>query len=203
MSRSCRLLVIAFWAVVTPTGCSVLHYPVDRAKDLVDVVGFDLYWGQGVIAHAQATKMVQLGVGSFDGNILKIHNRAIGVVEEIRSEAGLPFYYFTVYDRKAVAGNDKFLKRHREITGLGEVQYNLADPQDRGFYAVGANLALFIGAGVDVDLFQALDFMTGWLFFDLGRDDYRNRDREPVENPRYKGTGDRPISGDLTLRATY
>lgn len=198
VSRTRALLVCL---VTTSTGCeAILDYPVDRAKDLVDVIGLELYWGQGVVAHAQATKMVQLGLGTFDGDVMKYHRRVAGMVEEMRAEAGFPLYYFTIYDRKPLTENPEFLEQ--QLEGLGEVHYSLTDPHDRGFYDIGATLVAFFGVGVSIDLYQTLDFMTGWLGVDIGRDDARNHKRKPVANPRYKSTAETPISEGMRYNAT-
>ena len=182
----------------TSFGCqAILDYPVDRAKDFVDVVGFDIYWGQGVVVHGQMTKLAQVGLGSFDGDILKCHRRACGVVEEMRSEGGLPFYYFTAYDRKIRLGNTRFWSQ--DLSGIGEVHYNLKDPNDRGFYEFGATLGVMVGLGFDIDLLQTLDFMTGWFGIDFGRDDARNKGRQRVENPRYKSVDQQPVSGEVVV----
>jgi len=75
------------------TGCqSVADYPVDRARDFSDVFGVDFYWGQGLLANARATKLVQAGIGKFDGCVASYDKRAAGVKEEMRAEAGVPLY---------------------------------------------------------------------------------------------------------------
>ncbi|HLU47062.1 MAG TPA: hypothetical protein VK116_03225 [Planctomycetota bacterium] len=186
-------------------GQAIVDYPIDRAADLIDILGFDLYWGRGVLAQAQATKVVQAGAGTFDGKILKYARRSIGISQELRAEAGLPLYYFTAYDRKAVAGNERFLENHADLEGLGEAHYNLTDPNDRGFYEVGGRAAVFVGVGVSFDVLQLADFFVGFFGADIGNDDRRHQadpTNEPIENPRYKGPGDRPISGgEPTLAA--
>jgi hypothetical protein len=171
----------------------------DRAKDLGDVVGLDVYWGQGILAHGRATKFAQMGAGIFDGDILKYRRRAAGIVDEMRSEGGVPLYYYTAYDRAVRSGTEEFLRRHEDphhLARLGKAQYSLTDPHDRGFYEVGIDAALFVGLGLSVDIFQTFDFVLGWFLIDLGRDDSWNEDREPVSGPRYyKPIKETPISG--------
>lgn len=199
---SSRYLWIALWVTVVATsaGCETIkNYPVDRAKDFVDMVGFNLYWGQGFIAQGRMTKIAQMGVGSFDGEIVKYQRRALGVVEELRSEAGVPLFYFTAYDRCIPPGRfatETFRKQHQQMTGLGAVHYNLRDPNDRGFYEVGADVAVFLGLGVNVDVYQVMDFVIGWFGIDIGKDDARHRHRKPVANPRYQGVEKTPLSGE-------
>lgn len=200
------LLVFAVVAAASVSGCgggrtvgqSILDYPRDRAMDLVDVLGFEFYSGQGVLAHVQMTKIAQLGAGTFDGDILRCDRRALGWIQEMRAEAGLPFYYFTIYDRAPHWGNTTLIERIEAMEHLGEVQYSLTDPDDRGFYQVGGRLAVCLGLGAHVDLFQTMDFFMGWLGLDIGRDDVRHQvqpDVERVTGPRYEPVGSRPISG--------
>ena len=194
MARFYRSVFLCMMAAAS-VGCSaIVNYPVDRANDLIDIVGFDVYWGQGVVLHGQATKLAQLGVGSFDGDILKYHRCSFGVMEEIRSEAGLPLYYFSIYDRKPRVGNQLFLDQYRKTKGLGKVHYSLIDPHDRGFYEMGATVVLFAGVGFSLDVFQSLDFIMGWIGIDIARDDARNKNRPRVGNPRYESAAELPIS---------
>jgi hypothetical protein len=188
------------WAITlsTAVGCETLvNYPVDRAMDLADVAGINFYWGQGGLAHARATKIVQGGVGAFDGDIFKLGNRSYGLVEEMRSEAGLPLFYFTAYDRKPVpeCSSALFVTENSNLEGLGKAHYNLTDKQDRGFYELGIDVALFAGVGFSIDFFQVLDFTLGWVGIDIAKDDARHSSRQRVKNPRYEGIKGTPVTG--------
>lgn len=199
MSRSASYAFTLCLVGVVTVGCqNVGDYFEDRGKDFTDIVSLELYWGQGIVANARMTKVAQMGVGAFDGDILKYSRRAFGVVEEARAEAGVPFYYFTAYDRQVLRGNEEFLARHEDpahLARLGVAQYNLTDSDDRGFYEFGGSAAFFVGLGLGVDLLQILDFTTGWFLVDIGRDDIRNSGRDDVSNPRFEPIGDTPISG--------
>jgi len=196
MSRLALVLVAACTLSTAASGCgSLASYPMDRLQDLSDVFGGEFYWGQGFLANARGTKVVQLGAGSFDGNIASYDKRAVGVATEIRAEAGLPLYYFTTYDRKSEIGNRVFNERVDEIDVLGVVKYNLTDPQDRSFYEVGVSVAAFAGVGVHVDVLQAIDFVLGIVGLDIGKDDARHRDvQAPVHGPRYQKISELPIT---------
>ena len=196
MSRISRFTVSCALLCAMSSGCqSVVDYPVDRAKDFIDIVGVDFYWGQGVLANIRATKLVQAGIGKFDGCHASYATRACGVAEEIRAEAGLPLYYFTMYDRTATdMSNENFVERLAAETGYGEVKYNLTDPQDRSYYQVGANAAVFVGLGLNVDIFQVLDFGLGIFGLDIGKDDSRYDDVPDVHGPRFERISDLPVS---------
>jgi hypothetical protein len=213
MHRSTISCVFALAVAGGGSGCggrsvaqSIVDYPIDRAKDLMDVIGFEFYWGQGLLAQAQATKFAQIGAGTFDGEILSYRCRSLGAANELRAEAGLPLYYFAAYDRSPIFGiTDAYLESHKDKTGLGEVHYSLTDPNDRGFYEVGGRLTAFLGVGLWVDVLQACDFFAGFVGADIGRDDRRHMDEDPDDSPRpapirgpwYKGPSDRPLSGGV------
>jgi hypothetical protein len=168
---------------------------MDRVNDLTDVVGAEFYWGQGLLANVRGTKLVQVGVGTFDGNIASYDRRAMGVATEMRAEGGFPLYYFTTYDRKSEIGNDVFNQRVADVENPGVGKYNLTDPQDRSFYQVGGTLAAFVGVGVHVDFLQALDFVVGLIGLDIGKDDARFREvQPPVKGPRFERISDLPVT---------
>jgi hypothetical protein len=196
MTRLAHVLVTGVSLCLVASGCGVIaNYPIDRANDLVDIFGAEFYWGQGILANARGTKIVQAGIGAFDGSIASCDKRAIGVASEVRAEGGLPLYYFTTYDRRADMGNRTFDQRVAAIDELGKVKYNLTDPHDRSFYQVGASVAAFIGVGVNVDLLQTLDFVVGLVGLDIGRDDKRHQGvEEPVHGPRLEEISDLPVT---------
>jgi hypothetical protein len=197
MSRFAFLLLTISFLSFLNVGCVVGDYFGDRFQDFSDVASCELYWGQGIQVNGRITKVAQMGLGAFDGDALKYNRRAVGVVEEMHAEAGVPLLYFTAYDRKVLRGNEEFVSRHEDpehVAKLGKAHYNLTDPHDRGFYEVGAHLTAFVGVGASVDILQTLDFVLGWMLIDIGRDDTWSEDREPVANPRYEAIGDTPVS---------
>ncbi len=192
-----RLAVLfGSFLLLTATGCgSIASYPMDRVNDLGDIFSANFYWGQGVLANMRGTKIVQAGVGTFDGNIASWDRRAVGVSRELRAEGGFPFYYFTTYDRKSEIGNPLFNTRIENIENPGEVKFNLTDPDDRAFYQVGVDVAAFVGVGVSVDLLQTIDFVFGIFGLDIGKDDARHQEvQPPVHGPIYEKVSDLPVT---------
>lgn len=192
---------VRFWVVSSLAlpaslvlGCTYLS---DRGRDLTDCGGVEFYAGQGGLVNARATKLVQAGLGAFDGDIVHCGRRAIAGTEEIRAEAGIGPYYYTVYDRTLdwVKGSQR--NWASDPNEYGKVHWNPRDPNDRRFYEIGVSVAAFLGVGVNVDLFQIFDFVLGIFTIDIGKDDACNREVPDVGDPRYKPIGERPLTGPV------
>ena len=149
-------------------GCAYFH---DRCKDASEVVEAGVGFALGVEANVRAFKPFQVGLGSYYGPWIGLHEGRLAVWYETRVEMGLPFYYLHEVYRK-----DGTLPGIAH-PNFGEAAYSpymndLFLFTDRGFFEVGVTMALLVpGVDLSVDLAETTDFLLGWFGVDLLEDD--------------------------------
>ena len=138
-------LCLAFLSLLALSGCSA--YVGDRLKDASEIIDVGLGLSVGLEANARATKMFQLGIGSYSGDWMGLKEGRLALWREERSELGIaPLYFHEVFRT-----SDTLLDiRHPLILdpGYGPYLNDLGLMTDRGFFEVGGTVN-FIVAGMD------------------------------------------------------
>ncbi|MFH0945417.1 MAG: hypothetical protein V2A76_09495 [Planctomycetota bacterium] len=166
-----RRYVMALLALLPPAGgCS---YMADRGLDLAQVVDLSVGLSEGVDVNARATKLAQLGFGSYRGSYwMGLKDGLFDVWQEERSELGIgPLYVHEVFRSE---GSRLLDIRYPLFGDAGFREYclDLTHLSDRGLLDVGATLnVVFLGFDAAVKTSEILDFLCGLFVFDLLEDD--------------------------------
>ena len=150
----------------------VALYLPDRILDLLDVVSFDFHGGPGAFADFHVTRAVQASAGA----------RVVGGIG-LLPQRTLPGFQFQADLGAQVfgIGDQRFVGFLSGPSGLFSGAANLRGPhspsdrfyQDfRDYWAIGASGTLgFAGAGAELHLVQAVDFLLGFGGVDICNDD--------------------------------
>ena len=147
-----------------------------RVRDLGDIVTLKLGWGthRSIGVQARATKLVQIGAGSFEGWVVAIDRGCVGVMKEAEIEAGVSIFYISYVGRK-VTWQTKDAERRNVFYGdvgeKGELTFedlNLYDDENAHPGSVGAQVQLPFLPKIEafVNLGEVPDFVLG--FFHIG-----------------------------------
>ena len=126
----------------------------DLILDFGDIVSFDAALGEGFLAHAQATKLVEGGLGYTNTLKFVYDRRGVGFVRETRKEGGLGPVYYRDLTTEFIHGT-KTLAARAGVVKDYSIRHN-----EMGHWAdVGVDgHALFVGVGVRVSPKEAMDF---------------------------------------------
>jgi hypothetical protein len=155
-----------------PLAARIALYLPDRFLDLLDIVSFDVHAGPGAFVDVHATRAVQLSGGlRVVGGIGLLPQRALPGFQ-LQADAGAQVFG---------VGDQRFVGFLSGPSGLFSGAANLREPhspsdrfyQDfRDYWAIGASGTLgFGGAGADLHLVQAADFLLGLAGIDICNDD--------------------------------
>ncbi len=173
-------------------GCAYLK---DRGLDLAQSVDLSLGFSEGVDVNLRATKVLQLGVGSYHAPLwFGLKDGLLDGWQEERSEIGIgPLYLHEVFRHE---GSRLLDIRHPLFgdPGFREHSNDLTHLTDRGWLDVGGTLNLiFLGIDVSFRTAEFVDFLGGIADFDLLDDD--------VYAPGDSALEDRILSSDARIRA--
>jgi hypothetical protein len=169
MKRSSFLFLLTGILVVSTCGCA--GYLQDRLKDASEIVELGVGYSKGLTLNLRATKLAQVGVGSYSGDWAGLREGCLCTWSEERTEFGLtPFLYHEVFRK-----SDRLVDiRHPLMWDPGYETFlnDLFLVTDRGFFEVGvtANIVVF-GVDAAVELAEVADFLTGLVGIDLLEDD--------------------------------
>lgn len=172
------------------SGRGVGDYFHDRLQDLRDVAGAAVTVGPGLLAHARATQIFQVGGGYYTGYKLGTWHRSAGVWEQSETSGGAaPLFWIRTLSREGIYGDiidigvgdsdcDKavsfwaFLIRGDLHAHTGPDEQRAHD-LDQSFWDIGAGVHIgLIGLDAYVNPMEMLDFLLGWFGVDFMRDDY-------------------------------
>ena len=179
-------------------------YAKDRFLDALDIVQADLSVGDGVIANAHFTKVLQAGGGYMNyGTRWGFLRRSAGLWSDDRVEGGVACgfnLYWVNLNRVPVWGTSTLFEQGFSYEGP-----DYRDNHDRHWSDIGAQLHVFVaGLNLNVSPFEAADFVAGIFALpsiyasplspemDLGDDDTRARLREKYDLPYFRYTLENP-----------
>jgi len=166
-----RRVLVLWWAALLPFGgCS---YVADRGVDLAQVVDLSVGLSQGIDLNARATKLLQIGFGSYRGAYWAgLKDGLFDAWQEERSELGIgPFYVHEIFRSEGSRLLDIRYPLFGDA-GFREHSLDLTHLSDRGLLDVGLTLnAVFFGLDGAFKTAEALDFLCGLFVFDLLQDD--------------------------------
>jgi hypothetical protein len=174
----CLAAVVLVAGAPSRASAGVIEYFRDRGEDLLDVFRLRFmvpYRAEGYGLKARVTSLAQAGYVHFNGSAFGMDRRAIGQVHEKRTEGGVSVVYFSRTQMEKVRGND-YLD--------SDAIWNQAAPRgimrrgsswdDGRLHPVSVGAEVELGAfGLDVGAYptEAIDFVLGWLFLDIYKDD--------------------------------
>lgn len=125
----------------------------------------------GVEVNVRATKVVQVGFGSYSGDWIGLREGRLAYWREGRIEMGLTPFYYHELNRKSDTLVDIRHPRFGEA-GYGVYMNDFHIITDRGFFELGITANL-VAIGVDLALegAEVFDFLTGWFGLDVLEDD--------------------------------
>lgn len=163
------------WSLVVVAGllngCQAAFWQ-DRLVDLTEVADLTVTTGVGMGFSARCSNFLQVGAGSFDGTAHGLVEGRLVQVREQRSEFGLSMFHFYEYRRRA---EGRLLEiRHPRFgdPGYQERFFSSELLADRWYFDLGLSAHLvFLGGNAAFHLEEFLDFLAGWVGYDLLRDD--------------------------------
>jgi len=181
------LLALALLGAPGRGDAGVLNYLRDRGEDLLDVVRLRFispHRAEGYGLKARATALAQAGYVHTNGLAYGMDRRAIGVTAERRTEGGIGPFYFSRTQMARVAGRSHFDPESPwNLAHRRGVVRNLPAWDDGRLHPLSIGAEAQIGLfGLDLGVYptEALDFVTGWLFFDIYKDDQTYVDSLPL-----------------------
>jgi hypothetical protein len=166
--------------MLLPAASGCAGYLRDRLKDASEIVELSAGLSIGVEANVRATKVLQAGVGSYNGDWCGLKEGRLAAWREHRVEMGIaPFFY-----QELKRTSDTLLEiRHPRYGESGfEIYMNdLHLITDRGLFEFGltANL-IVLGIDLDLDGAELADFLMGWFGVDILSDDAWSRTQEEL-----------------------
>ncbi|MGH7151383.1 MAG: hypothetical protein ACREIU_11830 [Planctomycetota bacterium] len=148
----------------------------DRARDFGQILDADLSLGPGVRGYAGASPLAEVGLGSTNARHAGLRDGFLGTWTEERSELGVgPLFLHEVELRDA----SRSIVGHRTARfgepGFDPDPFEWETATDRRWLDVGIGGHLYLGASVEIRLFELLDFAGGLLGLDLAGDDVAGR----------------------------
>ena len=180
--RLVPVLVLCFAAGLL-VGCKAPNLQ-DRMNDAAQMVRLNVGWGPGLLANAQVTRVLGLGLGAYDSRRMGFRNGYGWIWDERRYDLNLiaPIWGWEDVDA-TLAGGMPVTPLHgdeHKTNPPGEkpskfswtgVPRTLSD-KNRGWFEVSANVHLvWIGLEVGVDFGEIVDYLVGWFGFDPAGDD--------------------------------
>jgi hypothetical protein len=155
-----------------PIAARIALYLPDRILDLLDIATFDVHFGPGAFADVHATRAVQAALGA----------RVVGGIGFLPQRTVPGFQFQADFGGQVFGvGDQRFVGFLSGPSGLFSGSANLRTPhspsdriyQDyRDYWSVGGSAtAGVIGAGADLHLVQAADFVLGLAGIDICNDD--------------------------------
>lgn len=165
---------------VRPPISPLSRYFIDRGHDILDVFIANFAAGEGVLIHAQGTKIAQAGIGIMsDCDKYGFVSRAFGRWREERAEVGVSLAYLSNSRRKALIFN-KFLydwcveSKSDETTDI-----DIFRNTDRDFWDISVTVHIFFfGFEIGFRPKEFFDCLLGILTIDFMADDMINRMRK-------------------------
>lgn len=173
-------------AAPRPAAAGVAEYFRDRGEDFLDIFRIRYivpYRAEGYGAKARVTALAQVGYVHLNGSAYGMDRRAIGHNVEKRTEGGVSIFYASRTEMVKVSGN-QYLDSDsdwNQAAARGIMRQGGAwDDGRRHPVSIGAEVELGI-LGIDLGVYptEAFDFLTGWIFFDIYKDDRSFTDRLP------------------------
>ncbi|MBU0754447.1 MAG: hypothetical protein KJ645_04865 [Planctomycetes bacterium] len=163
-----NLLWFALIVIFCLPGCG---YFKDRVKDASEMFEFGMGISMGLDANLRATKLAQVGVGSYAGHWIGLREGRFAYWVEDRVDMGLsPLYFHEVYRR-----SDTLLDIRHPLPsedGYDSYMNDLFLLTDRGFFEIGFTFNLiFLGVDAAFEGAEIFDFITGFFGFDPLADD--------------------------------
>jgi hypothetical protein len=160
------------YTVERSLGARVALYLPDRILDFFDIVTFDVHAGPGAFADFHVTRAVQASAGGrVVGGIGLLPQRTLPGFQ-LQADVGAQVFG---------VGDQRFVGFLSGPSGLFSGAANLRGPhspndrfyQDfRDYWAIGGSATLaFAGAGAELHLVQAADFLLGFAGIDVCNDD--------------------------------
>lgn len=168
----CTAIFVLFLSLPA-AGCA--GYLKDRLKDASEMVEASVGLSIGVEINFRATKVLQVGFGSYTGDWIGLKEGMPAHWREGRAEMGLsPFYYHELRRESPILVDVR-------SPMFGEAGYNIYLNDfyaitDRGFFELGitANL-IAVGLDFAVEGAEIFDFLAGWFWLDVLKDDCYSR----------------------------
>ena len=182
ISRRARFLALLL-PLLLVTGCA--GYLKDRMKDAVEVLEVSAGISVGVEANVRATKLLQAGFGSYNGDWAGLKNGRLAAWSEERVEMGVtPFYFHELIRDDLGKGDGKLVPIEHPLFGDAGFEPFMNDfylLTDRGWFEAGITVNLIcVGADLSVDLSEVFDFLAGIAGFDPLTDDAYGPDLETL-----------------------
>lgn len=167
-----KLLWIVLIAVSPLIGCS---YFKDRVKDASEMYEFGVGFSIGLETNLRATKLFQVGFGSYGGHWAGLREGRFATWAEERVEMGFSPLYFHELNRRSKTLLDIRHPLPYE-SGYGTYMNDLFLLTDRGFFNIGFTLNLLaVGLDMGFECAEIADFLIGWFGFDILSDDAFSR----------------------------
>jgi len=153
---------------------------MDRFKDASEILEISAGVSVGVEANIRATKLIQVGFGSYSGDWAGLKEGRCASWCEERIEMGLsPFFFHELKrtsDTLVNIGHPAFGESSHDI-----YMNDLFLLTDRGFFEFGVT-ANIIGIGIDIacEGAEVVDFLAGWFGADILHDDAYSRSLEAL-----------------------
>ncbi len=169
---------LAFLVLLASTACS--GYLEDRLKDAAEMCELSAGISVGLEGNVRATKLLQVGFGSYTGDWFGVTEGRFACWSENRVELGLsPFYFHELFRT-----GDPLLSISHPFPcdgGYGEYLNDFFLITDRGFFEFGltANL-IAVGVNASFEGAEFVDWLTGWFGHDLLSDDAYSRTLEEL-----------------------
>ena len=166
-----RKLIILLLLVLQASlsGC---FYFADRGKDFADTFKFYFEIGYGLDAEVHATRYFSLSPPGYSNGrkVIGFEGRYGGTWSEERFgyAAVLPLPYCVIRDSQRTATGPNVLSQPTD----NRVGYPYAvDNNVRKAEVGGSVFAGFVGINIGIDLYEFVDFLTGWFGPDISTDD--------------------------------
>lgn len=181
--RKALFVCIMIFSIAMLAGCKAPSMQ-DRSNDGAQIFRFNVGLGPGLLVNAQVTRVLQLGVGTYESRRYGFRDGHGWVWDERRYDmnliapiwgwedvpsvlhGGMPVtpLYGDQYDR---------LPPGEEPGGWGWAEMPLAiNDKNRGWFEVAANVHLiFVGVDAGIDFGEMADYVFGWFGLDLAGDD--------------------------------
>ena len=197
-------LALALCACVV--GCKAPNLR-DRMDDTAEILRLNVGLGPGLLANAQATRAIGLGLGMYESRRYGFRNGYGWIWDERRYDTNLiiPIWGWEDVESTYYGGMPPSLL-HGDLHDplppgkepgfwrWAEMPLTIND-RTRGWFEVSANVhALIVGVDVGLDVGELVDWLFGWVGLDLAGDDswtgreLEKHDRPPPRPHRFPGT---------------
>lgn len=125
---------------------TIVNYPLNFCRDVIDVFKFDLSWGPGFGVDARATRVLEVGASMYDDvNRAGLNMASLSSWTESNDDIGVSILGF---------------------------ELNAAPPFDRDAYEAGLTVHAFAGVEAGFSVLGILDVFTGLFLVDLEEDNW-------------------------------